>query len=118
MIAEVYPRVLALSFRLNGNVKAGRPIMFSIVPLPTDSNSCTLTAALATAPATIFLKEGSGEKGMQVFSFKLIFDRSDISVLILASSRFFMLLTCCVGEMVELLHGTVGRRRHGYRHCP
>lgn len=52
---------------------------------PTVLNSCTFTSSLATTPVTMFLRDGSGENGVQMLCFSLIFSRSEWSLFILAS---------------------------------
>ena len=85
LTAEEFPRVLALSFLLKEKENTGCPIILSMMFLPMDSNSCTLTSSFATIPLMIFLNQGSEEKGEHLISFVLIFKRSDASLSILAS---------------------------------
>uniref|UniRef100_A0A672NXW2 Transcription factor 25 (basic helix-loop-helix) n=1 Tax=Sinocyclocheilus grahami TaxID=75366 RepID=A0A672NXW2_SINGR len=82
-MVESSARVFAWSFRLKDIPKMGFPIIFSMISLPTVSNSCTFTSSLATTPVTMFLRDESGENGVQMISFSLIFSRSDLRIAIL-----------------------------------
>ena len=77
--------VFALSFRLNDIPKTGFPAMFSMILLAKVSNSFTFTTSLETTPYTMFLKDGSGENGVQVKSFSFILSRTARSRFNLAS---------------------------------